>query len=160
MENIDSKKEKSLQHYEKALKIYKEIGEKLNYNITNNNKIGLLLESAITHNKEKNAGKALENLKEIVESLKETKNEDTIKIIVFAIFDLLNNSEYDFAITIIEILQKEHKDIFEICEPFMISAKYLKTKDPGILEDTSSIILKGVKKILEAVKKHKNEMNE
>ena len=92
--------------------------------------------------------------------MKETKNEDTIKIIVSAIFELLKDSEYDFAITIIEILQKEHKDIFEICEPFMISAKYLKTKDPGILEDTSSIILEGVKKILEAVEKQKNEMNE
>lgn len=152
--------EKSLQHYEKALKIYKEIGNNLGYNSIINNKIDLLLKSAITHNKEKNAGKALENLEEIVESLKETKNEETIKIIVSAIFDLLNDSEYDFAITIMEILQKEHNDIFEICEPFMISAKYLKTKDPGILEDTSSIILEGVKKILEAVEKQKNEMNE
>ncbi|CAG0994532.1 hypothetical protein METP3_02862 [Methanosarcinales archaeon] len=151
--------EKSLQHYEKALKIYKEIGNNLGYNSIINNKIGLLLKSAITHNKEKNAGKALENLKEIVESLKETKNEDTIKIIVSVIFELLKDSEYDFVITIIEILQKEHKDIFEICEPFMISAKYLKTKDQGILEDTSSIILEGVKKILEAVERPKNEMN-
>jgi len=55
----------------------------------------------------------------------------------------------------LEELQKEHKDIFEICEPYVISAKYLKTKDPGILEDTSSIILEGVKKILEAVEKQK-----
>ena len=152
--------QKAIEFYEKALKIYKEIGEKLNYNITNNNKIILLFKFAITHNKEKNAGMALENLEEIVESLKETKNEDTIKIIVSTIFELLKDSEYDFAVTIMEMLQKEHKDIFEICEPFMISAKYLKTKDPGILEDTSSIILEGVKKILEAVERPKNEMNE
>jgi len=70
---IQGNLQKSLQNYEKALKIYKEIGEKLNYHIINNNKINLLFKSAITHNKEKNAGKALENLEEIVESLKETK---------------------------------------------------------------------------------------
>ena len=56
------------------------------------------------------------------------------------------------------MFQKEHNDIFEICEPFLISAKYLKTNDPDILENTSSIVLEGVKKILKAVEK--NEMNE
>ena len=39
----------------------------------------------------------------------------------------------------------------------MISAKYLKTNDSSILENTSSIVLEGVKKILEAV--DKNEIN-
>jgi len=72
-------------------------------------------------------------------------------------FELLKDSEYDFAINIVEILQKEHKDIFEICEPFMISAKYLKTNDESILENTSSIVLEGVKKILKAVEKPNNE---
>ncbi|GEM_PF-5060824 len=40
----------------------------------------------------------------------------------------------------------------------MISAKYLRTNDPSILENTSSIILEGVKKILKEVEKQKNEM--
>jgi len=156
---IQKDMKKALEHHEKALEIFKEIGDKLNFNIINNYKINLLLISAITHNKEKNTGLALEDIEAIVKSLKEAKDEDTIKIIVSSIFELLKDSEYDFAITIMEILQKEHKAVFEICEPFLISAKYLKTNDPSILENTSSIVLEGVKKILEAVEKQKNEMN-
>ena len=148
---------KALEHYGKALEIIKEIGDKLNYNIINNNKINLLLISAKTHNTKQNTGLAVEDIEAIATSLKETKNDDTMKIIVSSVFELLKDSEYDFAITIMEILQKEHKDVFEICEPFLISAKYLKTNDSGILENTSSIILEGVKKILESVEK--NEMN-
>ena len=144
---------KALEYYQKALTIFKEIGSNLNYNIANNIKINFLLQSAITHNKEKNTGLAVENIEIIVKSLKETKNDATIKIIVSSVFELLKDSEYDFAITIMEMFQKEHNDIFEICEPFLISAKYLKTNNPDILENTSSIVLEGVKKILEAVKK-------
>ena len=149
--------QKSLEYYEKALKIYEEIGNYLKYNIINYNKINLLLISATTHNTEKNTGLAVKDIEAIAQSLNQTKNDDTIKIIVSSIFELLKDSEYDFAITIMEILQKEHKDIFEICEPFMISAKYLKTNDPDILENTSSIVLEGVKKILTEV--DKNELN-
>ncbi len=145
--------DKALEYYQKALIIFKEMGSNLNYNTINNIKINLLLQSTIIHNKENNTGLAVEDIEVIVKSLKETKNDDTIKIIVYSIFELLKDSEYDFAITIMEMFQKEHNDIFEICEPFLISAKYLKTNNPDILENTSSIILEGVKKILEAVKK-------
>ena len=148
---------KALDHYEKVLKIFEEVGNKLNYNIIMNNKINLLFNVAIKNNKEQNTGKALENLGEIAESLKKTKNEDTIKIIISTIFKLLTDSEYDFVINILEILQKEHKDIYEMCEPFMITAQYLKTKDASILENTSSIVLEGVNKILEAIEKPKLE---
>ncbi len=152
--------QKALDNHEKALKIYEEIGMSLNINIIMNNKINLLFQLAMKNNKEQNTGKALENLEDIVESLKKTKNEATIKIIISTIFELLTDSEYDFVINILEILQKEHKDIYEMCEPFMITAQYLKTKDSSILENTSSIVLEGVNKILEALEKQKlNRVN-
>ncbi len=152
--------QKALNRFEKAIKIHEEIGANLYLNVIMNNKINLLFELSIKNNKEKNIGKALENLEEIAESLTKTKNETSIKIIVTTIFELLIDTEYDFAITILETLRRKHEDIFEICEPFMISAQYLKTKDHSILENTSSIVLEGVNKILDAVEKQKlNRVN-
>lgn len=154
---IQGNLEKAMKHYNISLKIFKEIGNHLDYIIIMNTKIGLLFELAIKNNLEKNTGKALDNIKEIAESLKETKNEETIRIIMSSISELLIDSEYDLAITSLEKIQEGDKDIFEICEPFLISAQYLKTKDSSILENTSSIVLEGVNKILEAIEKQKLE---
>lgn len=139
---------KALEHHEKALKIYEEIGNNYRYNITMNNKINSLLKSAMKNNKENAAEKALHNLWEIAECLNATKNEHTIIILKVAIFNLLKDLEYDFAITVIETLQRNHADIFRSCEPLLIAAKYLKTNDPCILENASLGVLKVAKQII------------
>ncbi len=128
-------------------------------NLVVTNKINVLLTLAIVSNKERNIGSAIEYIKDISKLLSNIKNTNYIQTIllnmIFTLLNLLADDEYNFVITILDIFQKEHEDIFEVYEPFRISAQFLKTKDHSILENTSSIVLEGVNKILDAVEKQK-----
>ncbi len=148
---------KAMESYNHSLKISKATGLCVYYEHIMKVKIELLLKLSTKNNKEKNTGEAIKNIEELSKCLKETKNEDITKTITSALFNLLIDSEYDFIITILETLEKEHKEVAETCTPFMISAKYLKTKDSSIFEDKNSLVVDATKKVLEAVEKEKKE---
>lgn len=149
--------EKALEYYNNSIKFFKNTKNHLKYNLFIKNKIDVLLKLATKNNKEKNTGEAIENIKKLSKCLKETKDEETIKMIGSELFNLLIDSEYDFVITILETLEKEHKEVVETCTPFTLSAKYLKTKDASIFEDKNSLLVDATKKVLETVEKEKKE---
>ncbi len=147
----------AMKNYNLSLKILKDVRSYGIHSLIMGELIKRFLELAIKNNREINIGNAIENIKKLSKCLNETKDEETMKIIASALFNLLVDSEYDFVITILETLQKEHKEIINIYVPFMMSAKYLKTKDSSIFEDKNSLVVDAVKKILEAVENEKKE---